>query len=74
MTANEFAEQNGFKRARKIKPWNGYKCFEAVYADTEETSPVPLIGFPQIILSRNGALRMADYDEAMAYVAEVENG
>lgn len=70
MTANEYAKKQGFKGARKIQPWNGFPCYEAVYAE-ESLDAVPCIGIPQIILEKGGAFRMADYDEAMAYISEV---
>ena len=73
MTANEWAKKQGFKGARKIQPWNGFSCYEAVYAE-ESLDSVPCIGIPQIILEKSGAFRMADYDEAMAYISEVKNG
>lgn len=72
MTANEWAKKQGFKGARKIQPWNGFSCYEAVYAE-ESLDAVPCIGIPQIILEKGGVFRMADYDEAMTYISEVEN-
>ena len=72
MTANELAKRQGFKGARRIQPWNGYSCFEAVYAE-ESLDADPCIGIPQIIIEKGGTFRMADYDEAMTYISEVEN-
>jgi hypothetical protein len=72
MTANEWAKKQGFKGARPIQPWNVFSCYEAVYAE-ESLDAVPCIGIPQIILEKGGVFRMADYDEAMTYISEVEN-
>lgn len=71
MTVKEYAKQHGFATARKLKPWNGTECWEAVFSETEETS---YIGYPKIILHRNGVFRFATDAEALAYIAEVDNG
>ena len=73
MTANEYAKKNGFFGAKRINDWNSYKCYEAIYTQEESIDAVPCIGIPQIILEKGGAFRMADYDEAMAYISEVVN-
>lgn len=73
MTANEYARKQGFIGAKKMQPWNGFSCYEAIYAQ-ESLDAVPVIGIPQIILEKNGIFRMANYDEAMAYILEVDNG
>lgn len=73
MTADEWAKRQGYKGAKTIHPWNGFSCYEAVYAG-ESLDAVPCIGIPQIILGKNGIFRMADYEEAMAYISEVDNG
>lgn len=66
MTAKQFAKKQGFTDAAKIEPWNGYKCYEAIYS--EPSLDVPKIGIPQIILERNGIFRMATYAESMQYM------
>lgn len=68
MNVQEFAKKQGFVKAQKIAPWRGYVCYEALVGDPDEE---PRIGFPQIILEKPGVMfRMAQYDEAMAYLDE----
>jgi len=68
MTVLEFARKNGFKDIRQLRPWRGFACWEALYFDTEKIDNDAYIGFPQIILEKGGRLRMAGYDEAMAFI------
>ena len=68
MTAAEYAKRHGFATAQWLKSWNGFDCWEAVYSETDETS---YIGYPKIILEKDGSFRFADDDEALAYIREV---
>lgn len=72
MTANEFAREHGFAKAKKIQPWRGYECYEAVIKEPESVDDVPIIGLPQIILEKDGKYRFADGDEAMAYIDDLQ--
>lgn len=72
MTANQYAKNIGFTRARKIAPWRGYICYEALYGSAgESVNDVPAIGYPQIILERDGIFRLAKPEETMRYMEEV---
>ena len=66
MTAEEYAKSKGFDGARFLIVWNGMKCYEAE-THTDDDS-IPNIGFPQIVLEKNGSFRMADYDEALKII------
>lgn len=68
MDVQKFAKKQGFAGAKKIAPWRNYVCYECL---TGNDDPEEAIGFPQIILARPGVLRLALYDEAMAYLHEV---
>lgn len=68
MDAVKFAKKQGFAGAQKIAPWREYTCYECL---VKSDDPDVAIGFPQIILEKPGVLRMAQYDEAMAYLDEV---
>jgi hypothetical protein len=73
MTAIQYAKGNGFTGVRKIAPWRGYVCYEALYDNAgDSVNNVPAIGLPQIILERNGKFRMAKPDETMGYMEEVK--
>lgn len=72
MTANQYAKNVGFTVARKIAPWRGFTCYEALYGDAGKTvDDVPVIGYPQIILERDGIFRMAKPEETLQYMEEV---
>lgn len=72
MTANQYAKNNGFTEARKIAPWRGYTCYEALYGSAgESVNDVPAIGYPQIILERGSIFRLAKPEETLRYMEEV---
>ena len=71
MTANEYAKQQGFSGARKIEPWRGYACYEAIYG--EDGLDAPIIGYPQIILQAGEELRFTSIEETMQYMRETNN-
>ena len=72
MTAKQFAENKGYKDARPMRRWNGYICYEAIVHEPEDINDIPMIGFPQIILQKNGKCRMANYEEAMDIISGME--
>lgn len=71
MTAKEYAKKNGFQTAKKLKPWRGFACWEAIYSESSGPDDTSFIGLPQIILEKNGKIRFAEYEEAIAYIREV---
>ena len=74
MTANQYAKNIGFTGARKIAPWRGFICYEALYGNAGDgVNNVPAIGYPQIILERDGIYRLAKPDETMRYMEETVN-
>lgn len=68
MTADEFARDNGFISVKPMPDWRGYKCFEAILAEPQDVNDIQYVGFPQIVLEKDGECRFADYDEAMAII------
>lgn len=70
MTATEYAKKNGFISAIEIGKWKGFLCYEAIIFEQESVNDVPIIGFPQIILEKNGNFRMANYEESMEYLQD----
>lgn len=72
MTANQYAKSIGFAEAKKIAPWCGYTCYEALYGSAgESVNDVPAIGYPQIILESGGIFRLAKPEETLQYMEEV---
>ena len=81
MNAVGFAKANGFEGARFLGNWNGYRCYNAIYRETEykmsdDRESVTVeeddVGYPQYILEKNGKFRFADYDEAMTILNRLE--
>ena len=74
MTANQYAKNIGFTGARKIAPWRGFTCYEALYGNAGDgVNDVPAIGYPQIILERGGIYRLAKPKETVRYMEETVN-
>ena len=68
MDVLKFAKQQGFVGVRRLEPWRGFDCYEAL--TTKDEDELPAVGFPQIILVNEDVMRMAQYDEALAYLDE----
>lgn len=71
MTAKTYAKGKGFEDAKRLCEWHGYVCYEAVFSGDKDE--IPFVGYPQIILERNGECMMASYDEAIEIIRTLED-
>lgn len=56
----QFAKKYGYETVKKLKPWNGYECYEPVMDESE----VAEIGPPLLILVKGDVIRMSTVEEA----------
>ena len=65
-----FAKQHGYQKAVYLNDWNGYKCYEPVYDETQPS----YTGLPIIILvDDQNNIRMSTSDEAFQQIRDTEN-
>lgn len=62
-----FAKEKGYQKAIYLNDWNGYKCFEPIFDETQPS----YIGLPLLILvDSNNNIRMSTSDEAFQQIRE----
>lgn len=60
----DFAEEQGYETVREGKPWNGYN----VYIPGFKGKGVAYVGYPLVILEKNGEIRMSTVEESFEYL------
>ena len=63
----DFAKEQGYKKAVYLNDWNGYKCYEPIF-DKKQPS---FTGLPLIILvDKDNNIRMSTSDEALQQIRD----
>ena len=60
----DFAIEQGYSGVKKGKDWNGYE----VYIPHYSSNKTAYVGYPLVILVKDGEIRMSDLDESIEYL------
>lgn len=70
MTANEYAIKHGYKGAKFLHYWRGFKCYEPVLGKGVDGA----VGLPLVILEKYGDVHISTPEEALSHFDEMVLG
>ncbi len=64
-----FAKQQGYQKAVYLNNWNGYKCYEPIFDETQPSyTGLPLI----ILVDEHNNIRMSTSEEAFQQIRDTK--
>lgn len=64
-----FAKEQGYDNAKYITDWNGYHVYEPILEWVEQSNEPVSIGFPLVVLEKDGIMRMSTDDESLEFLS-----